>query len=211
MIVNFAGSSFPLLVRNDAPFKNWKEFIEYARKNPKAVKIGIPGAKSVTVQGAVLWQLEKKEQVEFTFIPMKGNAEILPATLAGHVNVYGASTDSTVMEYIREGKLRILTYLSETKLPDYAAIPSLKDMYGISFPEIAGVVGPKGLPDYVLRKLDQAFAQAVKGPEFIKVAKRLNISINYMDRARMKSYVEEIQPKFIAIMKAMKAEEEAKK
>ena len=210
MLSNFGGGCHVFMVRNDAPWKTWKEFIEWARKNPRGAKIGIIGAKSVTSTGIALWQVEKKEQVEFTCVPFKGgNAEMIPATLGGVITGFAGGADAINMQYVSEGKLRILTYLGAEKVPGYENIPSCPEMYGISMPNVQGVVGPKGIPDYVLKKLDDAFAYAVKNPDFISAMKRLGTPVIYMDRAQMNKYVEENFQKFGEVMKAMKAEEAA--
>ena len=210
-ITNFGNYVYPLMVRSDAPWKTWKEFIEWVRKNPRGAKIAITGARSVASQGMVLWQVEKKEQVEFTYVPMKSSAEILSATLGGHITMYGSTVDPSTVPYLQEGKLRILSYLGKDKVPGYENVPSIFEMYGFSIPNLLGVFGPKGLPDYVLKKLDDAFAKAVKDSDFISVMGRMYTPIVYMDRTQINKYVEETLPKAGEIMKILKAEEAKEK
>jgi tripartite-type tricarboxylate transporter receptor subunit TctC len=211
MIVNYGFFVYPLLVRGDAPWKTWQEFVEWARKNPRAAKIGITGAKSVASQGLVLGQIEKKEQVEFTYVAFKGSSEVLSALLGGHITMESTATDPPMMGYLSEGKIRNLSYLSIQKLPGYENIPSLHDLYGISIPNIVGIFGPKGLPEYVLNKLDEAFVKALKDPDFINVMQRMYTPIVYMNRAQMHKYVQETLPKVGEIMKMLKAEEAKEK
>ncbi|OHE24625.1 MAG: hypothetical protein A2X92_04390 [Syntrophus sp. GWC2_56_31] len=206
-VANYANYIYPLLVKSDAPWKNWKEFIEWAKKNPRAAKIAITGARSVASQGLVLWQLEQKEQVEFTYIPMTSSADILNATLGGHVTMYGSTADAVNNVYIKEGKLRILSYLSNEKLPGYENIPSLQDMYGFGIPNLLGIFTPKGLPDNVLKKLEDAFAKAVKDPDFVSTMKRLYTPVVYMNMAQMNKYINDMYKPTGEIMKVLKAEE----
>ncbi len=211
MIVNFGNYVYPLMVRTDAPWKTWKEFIEWARKNPRAAKIAITGAKSVASQGFVLWQVEQREKVQFTIIPQKSSAEILSSTLGGHVTMYGSTVDPSTVPYLKEGKLRILSYLGRDKVPGYENVPSIYEMYGFAIPNLLGIFGPKGLPEYILKKLDDAFAKAVKDPDFVNVMNQMYTPIVYMNRAHMNKYVEETLPKAGEIMKALKAEEAKEK
>ncbi len=206
-IGNFGNYVYPLMVRTDAPWKTWKEFMEWVKKNPRAAKIAITGARAVASQGLVLWQVEKKEQVEFTYVPMKSSAEILSATLGGHVTMYGSTVDPSTVPYLKEGKLRILSYLGKDKVPGYEDVPSLYELYGVSIPNLLGVFGPKGLPDYVLKKLEDAFAKAIKDPDFVSVMTRMYTPIIYMDRTQMNKYVDETYPKCGEIMKLLKAED----
>jgi tripartite-type tricarboxylate transporter receptor subunit TctC len=210
-IGNFGDFIYPLMVRFDAPWKTWQEFIEWARKNPKAAKIAITGAKSVTTQGFVLWQVEKREGVEFTYIPMKSTVEILSATLGGHVTMYGSTVIPSTVSYVKEGKLRILSYMGKDKIPGYENIPSFQDLYGFSIFTLFGVFGPKGMPEYILKKLDDAFANTVKDPNFIKVMNQMYAPIVYMDRIQMKKYIDETIPKVGEIVKGLKAEEAKEK
>jgi tripartite-type tricarboxylate transporter receptor subunit TctC len=206
-VANFFNYVYPLIVRNDAPWKTWKEFIAWAKVNPRAAKIAITGARSVASQGLVLWQVEKREQVQFTYIPMKSSAEILSATLGGHVTMYGSTVDPSTIPYLKEGKLRVLAYLSKEKIPGYEDIPSLNDLYGFSIPNLGGIIGPKGLPDDVLKKLDDAFAKAARDPDFVKFMKGIYTPVVHMDRVQMNEYVKETFSKSGEIMKGLRAEE----
>ena len=209
MVGNFGHYTYVLMVRDDAPWKTWKEFIEWSRKNPRGAKIGNVGAKLSTSLGLITGQVEKREQVEFTNIAFKSNAEILTALLGGHINAYVSPTDALTIPYIKEGKIRILAYLGTKKLAGYENIPSTQELYGFSIPNLLGIFGPKDLPDYVLKKLDDAFPKTVKDPDFVSVMNRMHMPIDYMDRGRMSIYVEETFPKVGEIMKMLK-EEEAK-
>jgi tripartite-type tricarboxylate transporter receptor subunit TctC len=211
MIMNFGGYNYPVMVRGDAPWKTWKEFIEWARQNPKAAKVGITGGKMVTSQGLVFGQVEMREHVEFTYIPLKGSAEVLSSILGGHTNLFGSSIDAGTMQYVKEGKLRILTYLAKEKIPGYEKIPSMQELYGFSLPNILGIVGPKGLSNHILKKLEDAFTKAIKDPDFVNVMERMYMPIVYMDAVQMKKYVDETLSKVGATMKILKAEEMKKK
>ncbi len=210
-ITNIGNYLYPFMVKADAPWKTWQEFIEWARKNPRAAKIALAGAKSVDSHAFVLTQIEKREQVEFSYIPYKSTAEVLSATLGGHITVCTFSFAPVSAEYLKEGKLRVLTYLGTQKLPGFENVPTTQELYGISIPNLVGVVGPKGLPDYVLNKLNDVFAKAVKEPSFIKFMYQMSTPIVYMDRNEMSNYVRETFSKTGSIVKMLKAEEAKEK
>ncbi len=210
MVGNFGHYTYVLMVRADAPWKTWKEFVEWSRKNPRGAKIGNVGAKLSTSLGLVTGQVEVREEVEFTNVAFKSNAEILTSLLGGHINAYVSPTDALTIPYIKEGKLRILVYLGKMKLSGYENIPSTHELYGFSIPNLLGIFGPKDLPDYVLKKLDEAFPKAVKDPDFIGIMNRMHMPVDHMDRGRMTKYTEETFPRVGEIMKMLK-EEEAKR
>ena len=207
-IANIGTYVYPLMVRGDAPWKTWKEFVEWARKNPRATKFGITGAKTVDIKGLVMWQIEQQEKMEVTYIAFKGGAEILAAILGGHINLYGSTVDTSTMQYVEEGKLRILAYSGSNKVQGYENVPSTREMYGFEIPNLIAIVGPKGLPDYVVKKLEDASAKAMKDPDFIKMMAQMNMPLLYMDRAALMKHVEESFAKTGRIYQAIKAEEE---
>jgi tripartite-type tricarboxylate transporter receptor subunit TctC len=210
-IMNFGTYIWPLIIRGDAPWKNWKEFIEWAKKNPRATKIGITGAKTADYKGLILWQVEKKEKAEFTYITFKGSAEILSAILGGHINFYGSTVDVSTMSYVKEGKLRILAYSGIYKVPGYEDIPSLQELYGFRIPDLLAIHGPRGLPDYVVKKLEDAFAKAIKDPEFLELMDRMHMPVLYMDSATLVKYVEEWFSKTAKIYEEVKGKEAKEK
>ncbi len=62
-----------------------------------------------------------------------------------------------------------------------------------------------------MKKLDDAFAKAVKEPDFINVMSRMYTPIIYMDRKLTNKHVEETFHKVGEIMKILKAEEAKEK
>jgi tripartite-type tricarboxylate transporter receptor subunit TctC len=207
LIGNFANYVYPLMVKADAPWQTWKELIEWARKNPRGVKVSITGAKSNTSMGVSVAEAEMKENVEFTYIPLKSSAETLSAILGGHITLYGSTVDPSTMEYVKQGKLRILAFMDTCKVPGYEHIPSFQELYGFSIINVMGVLGPKGLPDYILKKWDDAFAKTVKDPDFVNAANRMYTPVVYMDRVQVNKYMEEIYPKAARVIKILQAEE----
>jgi tripartite-type tricarboxylate transporter receptor subunit TctC len=211
LIGNFGAYVYPLMVRADAPWKTWKELIEWARKNPRGIKVSITGAKSNTSMGVSVSQAEMRENVEFTYIPLKSSAETLSAILGGHITLYGSTVDPSTLTYVKEGKLRILAFMDTFKLQGYENIPSFQELYGFSIINVMGVFGPKDLPGYILKKWDETFSKVVKDPDFISIANRVHVPINYMDRAQLYKHLDEIYPKTAELIKRLQAEEAKQK
>jgi tripartite-type tricarboxylate transporter receptor subunit TctC len=207
LIMNFGKTVLAAFARDDSPWKTWKEFIEWARQNPRGAKVGVVTAKWMDNTGIALWHGEQKEKVELTRIMFKSSAECATALLGNHINLYTSAIDLTSMPYIKEGKLRILAYLTVEKAPGYENIPSFQELYGFPISNLMGILGPKGLPQYVLHKLDDAFAKAANEPSFKEVMNRMYTPTAYMDRAEINKYVGEMFPKIGEIVKNLKTEE----
>lgn len=88
--------------------------------------------------------------------------------LGGNIDFFCSSVDPTNKEYIDMRKVRILSFLSKKKLPGFESIPSTHEMYGVSTCSLMSMVGPKGLPPYVTKTLENAFTKAITEPFLCK-------------------------------------------
>ena len=78
-----------LAVRQDAPYKNFGEMVDFAKKNPGKVRLGTAGAGSVghfTVE-----IINSLTGADLIMVPFKGAAPGISALLGGHVEGCGAS------------------------------------------------------------------------------------------------------------------------
>ncbi len=209
-IIHFGEYIYPLLVREDKPWKTWKELVEWARKNPGQIKVGTTGSKYTQVQGIALSRIELKENIKFTYIPFKSGPETLTALLGGTIDLYGSTVDTTTIDYLNMGKVRMLSFLSKSKLPGYEKLPNTDEIYGISVCNLIGVAGPKGLPPYATKKLEEVLTKATADPSFINLMKKMHTAVVYMTGEEMGKYIEKTYREQGEIIKRLK-EEEAKK
>jgi len=205
-IMSFGNMFYPLLVRNDAPWKNWNEFISWAKKHPGATNLGVTGTLTNDFNLIAVWWVGRQENAEFNDIAFKSNAEVLTALMGGHINLYGGTADASTMSYVKEGKLRILAFI-QNKIPGYEHIPSLEDLYGFKFPNFNGIAGPKGMPVPVMRKLEDAYTKAIRDPEVISFMNGMFVNRRYMDGATLAKYTEENFVEVAKIVDRIKAEE----
>ncbi len=212
-IANFGEHLFFLAVRSDKPWKTWKDVIDYARSHPGEVKVGTIASRFGNMTGIALSRIMLKENVKFTFIPLKSGAEVLTATLGGHVDLFGSSVDPTVKEYITTGKLRILVSITERKISGFENVPTLREIHGVGFQNgvgIIGIVGPKGLPPHALRKLEGAFLQGMKEPSFVKLMASMDTAILALNSQQFTEHVHKIYKEMKEDFEKLKAEEEKK-
>ena len=66
-----------------------------------------------------------------------------------------------------------------------------------------GVFGPKGLPNYVVEKLDDAFAKAVKDPGWVDMMHRNGLGVRYLNRVQINEEVPELFHKLGVIVKEL--------
>ena len=185
-IMQFATFNFGVIVKEDSPFKTFKDLINDARANPLKLVCGTTGPSSM--QYHIVEKIGRKEKVQFTHMPFKGNPEMQIGLLGGHIQ-FGAGDFN--YSYIESKQMRVLLLMKEEPSPEYPGIPILKDFgYDISTPMVLNVAGPRGIPEGIVKKLEEAFTKAIKEPAFVKMMRdELRLSIVYRNSKDLSSYI----------------------
>ncbi|MFX0200093.1 MAG: tripartite tricarboxylate transporter substrate binding protein [Candidatus Hodarchaeota archaeon] len=190
-ISNIGKYVYVFMVTSDASWKTWKEFIDWARAKPRGAKVGMPGAVTVMAQGFMISQAADKEKAELTYVSFKSGPEVLTATLGGHITMYASTFDANVKSFLDQGKFRVLAFgdMKPAGLPEYESTPTLRDVYGLEVvPNLKAIWGPRGLPDPIVKKLDEAFEKATKDPIFTNVMSRFYMPVVYMNSKETTEY-----------------------
>jgi tripartite-type tricarboxylate transporter receptor subunit TctC len=184
-IMQFGAFNMGVVVKADSQFKTFKDLIEYARQNPKKLTFGTNGTNSV--QHILMDQICKREKVEMTHIPFKGGSEVENALLGGHV-LCGVGDFSYSLV---EAKLsRLVLILRQEISAEYPDVPSMKDLgYEFWEPAVLNVSAPKGLPEAMVRRLEDAFMKAMKEPGFIEGMKNIHMPVYFRNGKDLTSYV----------------------
>ena len=92
-------------------------------------------------------QLQKDSGAHWAFISFPGGGERIAALLGGHVNMMVIEPQEAG-EHIRAGNMRVLAQVTDTRLPAFPNVPTLKEA-GFDVPpvpQVRGVVAPPGIP-----------------------------------------------------------------
>ncbi len=184
-IMQLVDLNFAVIVKAGSPFKTFRDLIEYARQNPKKATYGTNAPNSIS--NLITEQIAKKEGVQFTHIPFKSSPEYQTAVLGGHVQFAVGDFNFSMVE---AGETRILLFLGEKRSDEYPQVPVIRELgYDLRCPVILGIFGPKGLPDEIARKLEDALTKATKEPAFIKGMKDLHLTVFYRNSKELTDYV----------------------
>jgi tripartite-type tricarboxylate transporter receptor subunit TctC len=171
-----------LAVRSDAPYKTFKEMIEYAKKNPGSIRIGTAGVASVG--DFCLRTIGNLTGVEFTMVPFAGASPAVTALLGGHLEGMILAL-GTMTTHLRSGTLRGVVISS--KYPDFPDIPTLSEL-GYTEPLFGiwvGFFAPAGVPAEVTRTLVPALERAIKSPALGARLKPLGMVLDYSSPENM--------------------------
>ena len=179
-IMGYGFQILGLFVRADSPWKTFGEFIDYAKKNPGKVKYSPNSPLSSTHIMAEL--IARKEGIDWTQVPQKGDGPCLTALLGGHVDAISASSGLTPQ--VRSGQIRLLAIFNERESKAFPGVPTLKGL-GYDFPWVCdmtssnGVIGPKGIKQEMVSKLEEIFTRAAKDSVFVQTMQKVECPIYY--------------------------------
>jgi tripartite-type tricarboxylate transporter receptor subunit TctC len=175
-----------LCVLSSSPFKTIDDFIAYAKANP-GLSYGSPGM--YTQQHLATELFRGCKGLNFKHVPTKGGSEANTALLGKHTDfVAGAGQH---ISYLKQGLFRMLVlYNAEKRDPNFPNVPTLKEIGCPDAPALGYlVVGPKGMPEPVVNKLDETFRKVTESPAFQQVLKTFDLPYEYKDRRELEKSI----------------------
>lgn len=195
-----------LCVLSESPIKTIDEFIAYAKAHP-GLSYASPGM--YTQQHLAVELFRQCKGLEFKHVPTKGGAEANTQLLGKHVNfVAGAGQH---IQYLKQGVFRMLmAFNADKRDPNYPNVPTLKELGCQDAPALGYIViGPKGMPEPIAKKLEDTFHKVTESAEFQKILANLEIPYDYKSRAQLEKDVikeYELYKNFLEKMGAKKQE-----
>jgi tripartite-type tricarboxylate transporter receptor subunit TctC len=158
-----AESPVVVIARKDLPFNSLKDFIAYATVNPGKMNYGSGGDGSVSHLACLL--LNHLVGVKSVHVPYKGVAPALSDLTGGHID-YMCEVISSVKPQIDKSVVKPIAIMSKDRSKALPNVPTGLEQ-GVPNLEAAtwnAIFLPKGAPADVVKKLNDATAQAMKTP-----------------------------------------------
>lgn len=197
-IFAYAAVSSGVVVKPDAPWKTWQEFVDYAKKNPGKVKYSTTGAGSpmhVSMEVAA-----EKEGIKWIHIPYKGSMPSITAVLGGHVDA--CSSGPKFVSMVQQGQLRVLGVHTKERMIEFPDVPTFMELgYNYINDTFFSVHGPAGMDPAVVKKLEDAFTKSVDTPAFKDMAKKFALQPLQIGSAEYSQILEDGWPKQVQIFK----------
>lgn len=178
---------FVVVVGKDSPFNSMQDVIDYAKKNPGALKIGGYSVQSVDQQ--LVKEIMAATGTTMNYVPYKGGLEPVVAVLGGHINVAVANPSEMIANW-QAGKLKVLATCSEERFEPFSDTPTLKEL-GIDVVEEhwRGLMASKEVPDAIIDRLDEDFHKTIEDPEFANFLKTSNMYNGYLPHDKFRELV----------------------
>jgi len=179
-------------VKIDAPWKNLKELLDYAKANPGKLKA------SGTGKGGI-WDLSRAGMLKtagisvdaIPWVPSNGAAPALQEMLAGGVHVVPCSLPEAY-SLIEAKKVKALAIMADQRAELFPEVPTLKEL-GLNWTMGAwrGITVPKGTPADVVAVLEKSIEKAMANDQFKKFMKDRGYGILWKPSAEFDKFMAE--------------------
>lgn len=165
-VATVASGPFVLVVNNDLPAKNMREFIEHAKANPGRVNYG---AQVGAVNHLLGQLLNSSAGVKTVWVPYRGAADSLTNTISGELQ-YNIGSAGAVVSFVKAGKVRALATSGSKRSATFSEVPTMAES---GFPDLTvdswwGILLPAGVPADIVGKINADVNATLTLPDVIE-------------------------------------------
>jgi len=157
-----------LIVPAASPAKTIKELVDYGRSKPSGLSYASQGLGS---GGQVMGELLRlKTGLSMTHVPYRGAGPAVQDVAGGNVDMLFTSYVSAAGQ-IQAGKTRVIAFTAPKRSPILPNVPTTAEQgfAGIEMDVWHGIVGPKGMPAAIVKRLNEAFVKAAQAPDIVQM------------------------------------------
>ena len=160
-ILRVAEAPLLIVAHPDAPFRNLTELIDYARRNPGKLDLGVTGTGTL----AHLWVelLKSRQGLNAIAVPYKGSAPMTTDLLSGRVAT-GVASVAAFLTQVRAGKLKPIVTTGTDKVQNAPELATLAEGGFTDLQALAwfALAAPAGTPDAILARLNSEAAEVMR-------------------------------------------------
>ncbi|MGZ5032348.1 MAG: Bug family tripartite tricarboxylate transporter substrate binding protein [Usitatibacter sp.] len=163
-VTNVASGPQVIAVSPDVPAKDLREFIAYAKANPKAVNFGSAGIGTQTHLAAE--NFAYSAGIDLTHVPYKGESAALTDLMGNQIQLVTPNFGAAI-GLIKDGKVRALAVTSRERNPQLPDVPSASEVLpGFENAGWFGLLAPAGTPRDVIDRIQRDCAKILLSDEF---------------------------------------------
>ncbi len=174
-----------IVVRQDSPFQNLNDMIDYARANPGELNFAVQAIGSIPHVAGL--GLAEEAGIDFTFIPYAGDGPSFTAMLDGSVHMFISH-----VSFLRTNadQVRSIALLSDQRMDSAPDLLTAGEQgVEMNYPIWGGLVVPRGTPAAARDALEAACEAGVNSPAFTERMEALDTPIVYMGGAEFEAFV----------------------
>lgn len=200
-VFQFATSPNVLVVHPSLPVKSVKELIALAKTKPGQIDYASSGNGSSQHLFTALFAT--MAGIKMNHVPYKGSGQARTDLLSGQISV-SIPGIASVIQHIRDGRLRALGVTSAGRSPQLPDVPAIAEagVKGYDADQWLGLVAPAKTPADAIAKLNDAAQKALQQPELRKSFENVGAQANYLGPKAFGDLVKSEMPKWAKVVKA---------
>jgi tripartite-type tricarboxylate transporter receptor subunit TctC len=184
-----AGSPILFITSAKSDMKTLKDFVAKSKASAKPLTYGTSGLQAAGHMVAQSFAMQA--DLKFEIIPYKGAAQSIMDVVANHID-FATPTVTSASGQLRGGTVNGLAVSAEQRLPDYAGVPTFKELgYDLVATNWFGLAGPAGLPADIVRKVNHEINVAMAKPESQQRMREDGMLVHAMDAAAFRKFIDD--------------------
>ncbi len=162
-IALLASTPLVFVVPEDSPVNTLSEFIKLAKEKPGILNYASSG--NGTILHLAGETLKTMANIDMAHIPYKGSSEAVLSTLSHQTSATFSSVPPAAQQ-VAAKKLKALGVTSKNFNKIFPGIPTFNSVVpGYEMVLYSGIIGPKGIPDEIMNKINKEVSKISKDPE----------------------------------------------
>lgn len=174
-IANLAAVITTMVIHPSVPAHNVKQFIAFAKANPRKLAYATGGNGSSNHLNAVVF--ERLAGIRMLHIPYKGGAPAVLDTVTGQAQVMFTAATQT-LQHVKAGRLRLLGVTRAKRVALFPDVPAIAE----TLPNYEAVVwfgafAPAGLPRELTQRLNADMNRVMNAPDMKKTMEAMGVEV----------------------------------
>ena len=162
LVATVASNEFVLVVHPSLPVKDFRDFIQFARKTNPPLTYGSGGNGSQ--HHLTMEMLKDRAGIKLVHVPYKGGGPATTAIISGEVAV--AFAGASAAPQVRAGKLRAIATAGKKRLAYLPDVPTIGEFYpGFANSIWFALCAPRGTPEAVVGRLRAEVNKVLAQPD----------------------------------------------
>lgn len=175
-----------VLVRADSPYRNIADLIAAAKTKSMTYSTAGVG----TPQHLAMEKVGEMTGGKLIHTPYKSGIEASTGLMRGDVDFMSQTAEWA--PYVRDKRLRLLAVFTNKRIEEFNQAPTMQEAgFDIVAPSIFGLVGPKGMDPAIVRKVDEAFHDAMSTTAFKNCANQFGLMIDYRNAGDFARHIDD--------------------
>lgn len=194
-----------IVVKADSKFKDLKSVLEEVKKDPRKLTFAggsAPGSMDHLISILPAYEYGV-DPTKIKYVSYDGGGEAITALLGGNADVIGTDA-SSVNEFLKAGKVRVLAITSPERIETFKDIPTAKEQgVDAEFTIWRGVFGPEKMSDEAKTYWEKTIEKLAASPEWKKEVETQGWEMEYKNSADFKKFLDEQETQVQQLLEAL--------